>query len=115
MTVSPTVTASSTDTYTPTAGDCGVVSISNPYPNPVLLGGSVKVDLQSVCPKNVRWAVFSSAYRKIGEWNIVVSGRTQIAWNLTDTKGKKVAAGIYYMVFTPPGQKSKTLSMVVLR
>jgi hypothetical protein len=93
-----------------------VVSISNPYPNPVQTGGVVKVDLQSVCPKTVRWAVYSSAYRKIGAWSVTVVGsRMTLVWNLTDSTGKKVAAGIYYMVFTPAGQKSKTLSVVVLR
>jgi hypothetical protein len=92
-----------------------VVTISNLYPNPVQISGVVKVDLQSLCSKSVRWAVYSSAYRKLGEWSITVGSKTTVAWNLTDSKGKKVAAGIYYMVFTPTGQKSKTLSVVVLR
>ena len=92
-----------------------MVSVSNPYPNPVQTGGVVKVDLQSLCPKTVRWAVYSPAYRKIGEWSITVGSKTTVVWNLTDSKGKKVAAGIYYIVVTPAGQKSRTLSVVVLR
>jgi hypothetical protein len=92
-----------------------LVFVSRPYPNPVLVGGIVKVDLQSVCPKNVRWAVYSAAYRKIGDWNVTTGGRkTTVSWNLTDSKGVKIAAGIYYMVFTPAGQKNQKLSVVVL-
>jgi hypothetical protein len=91
-----------------------VVSISKPYPNPVS-SGSVKVDLKSACPKNVKWAVYSSAYRKIGEWTLTVSRTKTVVWNLTDSNGKKVAAGNYYLVFSPTGQKSQTLAVVVLR
>ena len=84
------------------------------YPNPVSIG-PVKLDLQSVCAKRVRWSVFSAAYRKIGEWEIEVSGRQTVnIWNLTDAKGKRVAAGLYYIVFAPEGQKRKVLSVVVL-
>jgi hypothetical protein len=92
-----------------------LVSISKPYPNPARGDGVVRVDLRSACPKNVKWAVYSAAYRKLGEWTLSVNVLTKAAWNLTDSKGKKVAAGIYYMVFTPVGQKSQTLSIVVVR
>jgi hypothetical protein len=63
----------------------------------------------------VRWAVYSAAYRKIGEWTLPVNGTTKAIWNLTDVKGKQVAAGIYYMVFTVTGQKSQTMPVVILR
>jgi hypothetical protein len=64
----------------------------------------------------VKWAVYSAAYRKIGEWNKTITGFERVpVWNLTDTEGKKVASGIYYLVFTPEGQKNKTLPVVVLR
>jgi len=76
-----------------------------------------KIDLQSACPKNVNWAVYSAAYRKLGAWNVTiqVGNKNTLVWNLTDSKGRKVAAGIYYMVFTPEGQPSKTFPIVVLR
>jgi hypothetical protein len=96
-------------------GDCGLVSISRPYPNPVTVDGIVKVNLQSMCPKNVKWAVYSAAYRKIGEWSLTVNGSTKAMWNLTDAKGKPIAAGIYYMVFTPDGQNRQTMPVAVLR
>ena len=92
-----------------------MVWISNPYPNPVT-NGFVKVDLTSACTKNVKWAVYSAAYRKIGEWNKTVGDRkATVMWDLRDAEGKLTAPGIYYMVFTPEGQKSKTLPVVVLR
>jgi hypothetical protein len=92
-----------------------VVSISRLYPNPVT-SGTVKVDLRSACPKNVKWSVYSAAYRKIGEWNITAAGFERVpVWDLTDSKGKKVSAGLYYVVITPAGQKSQTLPVVVLR
>jgi len=95
--------------------DCGVVWISNPYPNPVK-NSFVMVDLRSACPKNVKWAVYSAAYRKIGEWNKTVDERkATVMWNLRDAKGKLIAPGIYYMVFTVDGQASQTLPVVVLR
>jgi hypothetical protein len=81
----------------------------------VFRGGVVKVDLKSLCAKHVRWSVFSAAYRKIGEWEIEVSMNTPpVQWNLTDSKGKRVAPGLYYMVFIPEGQKRQVLSIVVL-
>ena len=75
----------------------------------------MNVDLRSACPKSLRWSVYSAAYRKIGEWNTTVNGLVKATWNLTDAKGKEVAPGIYYMVFTPIGQKSQTLPLVVIR
>jgi hypothetical protein len=58
--------------------------------------------------------VFSSAYRKIMESEIQVQGQKSTMWYLTDAKGKRVAAGLYYLVFMPEGQKRKVLSVVVL-
>ena len=92
-----------------------MVWISNPYPNPAR-DGFVKVDLVSGCSKNVKWTVYSAAYRKIGEWNKTVDERkATVMWDLRDAKGKSVAPGIYYMVFTVAGQKSQTMPVVVLR
>jgi hypothetical protein len=90
------------------------MSISNAYPNPVQ-GDRVKVDLSSGCYKTVRWTVFSSAYRKIDEQTVNVLGRVSVEWTLTDAKGKKVSAGLYYLVVKPEGQKQVTRSVVVIR
>ena len=95
-------------------GDCGSVEISKPYPNPVW-SGFVKVNLSSLCAKQVKWAVVTAGYRKIGEWDVEVSGRKMIQWDLTDSKGQRVAAGLYYMVITPQGQKLQVLPVIVLR
>jgi len=92
-----------------------VVWISNPYPNPVR-DGFVKVDLVSGCSKSVKWAVYSAAYRKIGEWSKTIDERkATVMWGLRDAKGKLTAPGIYYMVLTAAGQKSQTMPVVVLR
>ena len=89
------------------------MTVSAPYPNPVSVG-PVKVDLYSICMKQVQWSVYTSAYRKIGSFEITVSDKNTAMWNLTDSKGSRVAAGLYYMVFAPAGQKRRTLSVVVL-
>jgi hypothetical protein len=95
-------------------GDCVSVAFSSAYPNPVI-GGSVRVDLTSGCPKNVRWMVYSSAYRKIDERTVTVLGRVPVEWTLTDAKGKKVSAGLYYLVFKPVGQKQEIRLVIVVR
>jgi len=74
------------------------------------------VRLESGCLKHVNVAVFSSAYRKIKQWNVDVYPRTQTtAWDLTDSKGVRVSSGLYYLVFTPQGDKRQVKSVVVLR
>jgi hypothetical protein len=88
------------------------MTVSAPYPNPVSVG-PVKVNLHSDCAKRVRWSVFSAAYRKIAENVIDVQGKTTVFWYLTDVKGKRVAAGLYYMVFVPEGQKSQVRTVIV--
>jgi len=88
--------------------------VSNPYPNPVR-GGALRVDLESPCPKNVRWSVFSVAYRKIAEGSLVAEGRTSILWDLRDTKGKPVAPGLYHFTVEGEGLDAKTMPVLVIR
>jgi len=72
--------------------------------------GSIKFDLGGYCPQGVRWAVFTSAYRKIGEWAAMQS---TAKWDLTDAKGVRTAPGLYFAVFTVGG-KSVVRKFVVL-
>lgn len=73
----------------------------------------VKLELKSLCPKNVRWSVFSVAYRKIVENQTTAEGRTVIEWDLKDTQGKPVAPGLYYIVVIPEGESRQVRSVVV--
>jgi hypothetical protein len=77
--------------------------------------GKVQVNLVSGCLKQVNVGVYSSAYRKIKQWNVNVVRSQTVAWDLTDAKGRRVSAGLYYMVFTPQGDKRQVKSVVVLR
>jgi hypothetical protein len=101
-----------TPTDTP-VGDCGTVTVSAAYPNPVSTD-TVKFTLQTFCPKTVRWTVFSAGYRKIGEWIVTANGTTVVAWDLKDATGKRVASGLYYAVFIPEGGNRQVRSLVVL-
>lgn len=87
--------------------------VSNPYPNPVRAGEKVRVQWSGECSASIRWAVYTSAYRKIGEWTSPSDG-TPVQWNLRDAKGKPVAAGLYYLVLTPEGGKTQTRTLLVL-
>jgi hypothetical protein len=90
------------------------VTISNPYPNPIV-GGSVSVLLTSSYPQSVKWYVVSSAYRKIAEGSVEVLNQTTLTWNLTDFTGRRIAPGLYYMVFQAAGAKKKVVPIIVLR
>jgi len=58
--------------------------------------------------------VFTAAYRKIGEWNVTANGSTFVQWDLKDGKGKRMAAGLYYAVFTVEGSIRQVRSVVVV-
>jgi hypothetical protein len=112
-----TQTPEPTETFTSTStesGHCGTVTVSAVYPNPVVQG-PVRVDLTNGCATQVRVRVFTSAYRKIEEESLTVTGRLTFMWNLTDEKGRRVSPGLYYFVFSPQGQKRVVKSVVVLR
>jgi hypothetical protein len=94
-------------------GDCANVSVSASYPNPVSKG-VVKWSLRSECPKPVLWSVFTSAYRKVGEWNARVDGITVLLWDLKDGKGRPMAPGVYYAVFVIDGGGRQVRPLVIL-
>jgi hypothetical protein len=110
-----TPTSQSTPAFTATSvGVKNSVTITNPYPNPIV-GGSVSVILTSSYPQSVKWYVVSSAYRKIAEGSVEVLNQTTLTWNLTDFKGRRIAPGLYYMVFQAAGAKKKVVPIFVLR
>jgi len=90
------------------------VAVSLPYPNPVRRVETVRVDLNSVCPKNVRWTITTSAYRKVRDGASMADGRGHARWDLKDSKKKPVAPGLYYWTFIPDGQKPTTRTVLVL-
>jgi hypothetical protein len=49
------------------------------------------------CPKTVRVAVYTAAYRKIYAETMQVSGTYTWVWNLVDGKKAPVARGVYYL------------------
>ena len=101
-------------TSTP-VGDCGRVTISVPYPNPVMVGKAVRFNLGGFCPTNVHWTVVTSAYRKVLEANLTTRGATTIVtWDLKDMKGRPVAPGLYYLVVRPKGQDLVIQALMVM-
>lgn len=106
----PVFTATPTVSSTPTPQDgCDHRRISVAYPNPVVTG-PVKFDLGGDCPREIHWAIFTAAYRKIGEWAAVPP---TAKWDLTDAEGRRVAPGLYYASFTHDG-KIEVRKFVVL-
>ena len=78
------------------------MQVSNPYPNPVGVGGMVKFDLLSSCPTSVNWSVLTSAFRMIYGETVAVNGSKTVAWNLKDQKGVAVGIGLYYVKVQAP-------------
>jgi hypothetical protein len=107
QTATPTSTASLTATpaatLTPTPVSQTVISI--PYPNPVHVA-PVVVTVDSPGPANIKWGIYTLAFRKIasGEQNQITS--TQLVWNLTDKAGNPVSDGLYYWVVEVAGNGS---------
>lgn len=77
--------------------------MSNPYPNPVRLGSTVRVNLLSSCPVTADWSVYTLAYRKVYGERVEVNGPKTAAWNLRDDKGVPVGAGLYFLKFEALG------------
>jgi hypothetical protein len=76
------------------------LTVSAPYPNPVVVGQTVKLMLSANpnCPKKVTVAVYSAAYRKIFESTVLVANERGIwEWTVVDFKGAPVASGVYYL------------------
>jgi hypothetical protein len=90
------------------------VTVSQAYPNPVFGDWPVRVNLVSACPQEVKWRVFSVSYRKIAESSLTVNGSATVIWNLKDPGGKRVANGMYYMVFEVGGKTIQTRRVMVI-
>jgi hypothetical protein len=90
------------------------IRISDPYPNPSWDGIS-RVDLVVPREKRVVWSVFTSAYRKVAEGELMATGRTTLTWDQRDAWGKPVASGLYYWVFRVEGCPTSIRTVVVLR
>jgi len=73
----------------------------------------VKVDLEGSCPQRLHWSIYSGAYRNIAGGEADWTGKETVQWNVTDLKGKRVAPGLYYMVFVPEGQKRRIFTLLV--
>ena len=59
----------------------------------------LRLDLKAnqSCPKTVKVAVYTAAYRKVYSETMQVSGTHQWVWNLRDAKGALIASGVYYL------------------
>ena len=87
-----------------------------PYPNPS--GGEpviVEMALQGM--SEVEWSVFTTAYRKVRSERSSSRGNQRIIWDLTDSKGKPVASGVYYLriLVTGPRNMEVLRKVMVLR
>lgn len=96
------------------------MTVSAPYPNPVVAGQTVKLMLSANpnCPKKVMVAVYSAAYRKIYGSTISVANERGIwEWPVVDFKGAPVASGVYYLRVEEEGVGTvlKWSPVVVLR
>lgn len=61
-----------------------------------------------------KWAVFTSAYRKIRTGSAVVTGTARMTWDLLDAAGRPVSNGSYYIRVEAAGQV-RLLKVLVLR
>ena len=76
--------------------------------------GPVKVDLTSSCSQEVKWRLFTVSYRKLAESTVTVNGSATVIWNLKDPRGKRVASGMYYLVFEVGGKTIQTRRVMVI-
>jgi hypothetical protein len=90
-----------------------MVTVSNPYPNPVGMGGTVKFNLLSSCPQTVDWGVYTITSRMIYGETAEVNGPKTAVWDLKDQKGVAVGIGIYYVKVKVPGGNPAVLKVLV--
>jgi len=67
----------------------------------------------SACPKTVSWKVYTTNYRCVAAGIVRVTGKSTVAWDLRDLKGKPVANGLYYWVFTSDERTTLRKTMVL--
>jgi hypothetical protein len=95
LTDTPVFTPNATNTP---AQNVQEIAIGAPYPNPILDGSTVTLDLKVPAVSTVKWAIFTVSYRKIMNGSEVVSGsRARLVWDLKDDWGRPVSNGLYFM------------------
>lgn len=125
-TSSPTLTPTATLTPTPPATDTptnpatpavtGVV-IGSPYPNPTG-SGPLLIPLQAPTGSSVEWSVFTTAFRKILDIPQGIPGNNAVlSWDLRDSRGERVADGLYFIRVQVTGtvKATKILKVLVFR
>ncbi|HVZ81878.1 MAG TPA: glycoside hydrolase family 9 protein [bacterium] len=127
-TSTPTLTPSWTHTpsFSPTASPSasatptlsfGNADISLPYPNPIPFNdGPIWVDLTVPGPSHLRWAVFTTAFRKIAWGGSDLSSDQTFGWDLKDRTGTPAARGLYYLRMELTGNfgKVQTIRKVLI-
>jgi hypothetical protein len=115
FTPTPLPTDSPTATFTPTGAP--VIDISAPYPNPSS-GQPVTVQLHLSGSSQVKWDIFTTAFRKIaGKSNLSLPGGF-LVWNLKDAQGRDAANGIYYWrleIKDANGSRTRLVKLLVIR
>src|SRR5262249_25723346 len=115
-TLSPTPPPVLTATFTPTPQAVTTVVVSAPYPNPTG-SGPVTLDVQGQGIAQVKWDVFTTAFRKIFN-GVQAAPVAHIAWNLKDNGGSPVASGLYFIrveVDSINGRKTFIKKFLVIR
>ena len=117
-TATPSFTPTSTITFsaTPIPTPAATINIiSAPYPNPAT--GPVTFDIQTAGLSDVKWSVFTTAFRKIVDGNVSINGMGEVRWDLTDKKLAEVGNGIYYVRIEVFGSVhySKIWKVIVVR
>jgi hypothetical protein len=110
----PAATPSPSPTETPAPGS----SICQPYPNPAG-GGEEKVSwcISIQGPSQVKWAVYTTAFRKVRDGSKSLNSSDNLNWDLRDRFGARVANGLYYIRVNVEGsvKMDKVLKVLVIR
>jgi hypothetical protein len=59
--------------------------------------GVLKVDVTGPSLTEVKWDVFTAAFRKIRSGSMLASTAAQVRWDLLDKEGNRASSGIYYL------------------
>jgi hypothetical protein len=68
-------------------------------------------------PSTLKWAVFTTAFRKVFEDSLPVNSAGTVVWNLNDKGGTPVANGLYYLraEISGSGSETKILKVLIIR
>jgi len=113
-TATQTATNTPVNTSTPTPNK--VTIIKKPYPNPSN-GGPVTVEVNVPGSANVKWSVFTTAFRKVVGGDLSVNNWGYVVWDLKDKNGAPVASGLYYIRIEVLGSQptNQIFKILVLR